>query len=209
MKNKFYERYKPDDKMYILLIVMAVSLIVVCTGGLDFGNLLTGVIASIVVAWILEMSECSRKNKELMRKKELVFSEYKNEIKTLQEIVMKQSDELLSTKNACFEQCLEIIRNPDNYEQDNSKVSREQVYKRILWNVKRIKQAVRLLGEQYFLLIELDVIDENISMQHFEQQDASCDFIIMILELARDKDDYLQVNKSLSKLVEDYNDCFQ
>ena len=72
----FYEKYKPDEWLYISIIVIfsIIRFIPVSSGSANFddavNDLAVGCVASTVVASLIEIANCSNKNKEQKKRKE-------------------------------------------------------------------------------------------------------------------------------------------
>lgn len=85
-KNKkeinFYEKYKPNAWLYISIIFIFVFIrfIPLSSGSVNFddavNDLAVGCVASTLVAWLIEIANCSNKNKERTEKERMVFAEY-------------------------------------------------------------------------------------------------------------------------------------
>ena len=187
----FYEKYKPDEWLYIFIIVIfsAIRFIPVSSVSASFddavNDLSVGCVASTVVAWLIEIANCSSKNKERKEKERMVFAEYKSSVIDLCYFVSRRTINLAHNANArSFKQWLFILSDLTAYGiENNAYESRKRNYQHIVARAKKIKGTLIMLQNQYALLIQADIIDTDDFRQHMDLQIALCDDICDNLEL--------------------------
>ena len=125
MKNNnitYREKYKPYNISYILIIVIfaIIRFVPFTSGSADFddavNDLAVGATASAIVAWLIDVASCGKKNRELREKERMVFAEYCGAINDLGYFVArcckkfsKETDELT------LAEYLDKLREEDNY----------------------------------------------------------------------------------------------
>lgn len=143
--------------------------------------------ASAVVAWLIDIASCSKKNRELMEKAQMVFAEYCSAVNDLGYFVAKRckkfsqpTDELKLSEWLCK------LADSANYPPDISPAATmDCAYFHISSYVRNIKATLLSLRQQYCMLVESDIIDTNDFRQHTTLQLQICDDICDALELIK------------------------
>lgn len=207
--SKFYEKYKPCDWFYVLIIVVcaAIRFVPLSSGSADLDDALNdfaiGAGASTWATWLLATHDCSQKNKQLAKKKELIFSDYKNYSKELCYFVARRSSNLAQNADErSFSQWLYILSNTQNYKCPAPQEMRKRSYLHLTTMVKAIKVSLTALQQQYAVLVESDIIDTNSFHEHASAQIFLCDDICDCLEI-NDYSDFAisEANDLLKTLV--------
>ncbi len=191
-KNTSYrKKYKPDNWMYIVIIVLftVIRCIPISCGSpnLDdaFNDLAVGAIASTVVAWLIDIANCNKKNLELQEKECMVFAEYCSDVNDLRYFIASRCRSFSqSTDLFTFDRWLMMMTDISNYDSKSSPVVIiERSYFHVLSYVRKIRSTLISLRQQYCMLIESDIIDTDDFRQHVSLQLRICDEICDTLEL--------------------------
>lgn len=195
-KANYIEKYKSDDFMYILILVVLalVRFIPFSLGSADLddaiNDLAVGGSASALVAWLIDAASCSKKNKELKEKQRMVFAEYCGAVNDLFYFIAnrcktfsQESDEIAP------ELWLEKLSDKNNYSENISPaITMNRAYFHIGRYVSYVKSTLISLQQQHCMLVESDIVDTDDFRQHLSLQMRICDDICDALEL--NKNDY-------------------
>lgn len=211
-RNIFWYRkkYKPNDGLYmIIILVFAIIRCVPISCGsasLDdaFNDLAVGAIASTIVAWLIDIADCKKKNQDLEEKERMVFSDYCYAINSLGFYVAKRCKQFShATDEFTLEQWLQILMDEENHPAEiPSSVRIGRTYFLMMSYVRNIKTALELLLQQYCILVESDIVDTNDFRQHVSMQLRLCNNICDGFELMQyDPDAVISgINNDLVKL---------
>ena len=205
----FYEKYKPDEWLYISIIVIfsIIRFIPVSSGSANFddavNDLAVGCVASTVVAWLIEIANCSNKNKERKEKERMVFAEYISSVIDLCYFVSRRTIMIAHNANRrSFKQWIFILADLQSYGIKDVSESRKRNYQYISARVKKIKDTLVALQYQYTLLVQSDIVDTDDFRQHLNLQISICDDICDNLEFNDFSDEGISIaNDLLDNLV--------
>ena len=207
---KMEEKYKPDKRTYRIIISVLLTFIVLFQiapidneiGYLD--DILVGALASVFAASLLDLAECNRKNQEYAAKKKLVFTAYQSSMNELRMFPARRCLNYCDTnQKRTLKEWLFILASDSTYEGKGSVWMREHHYKRLVGQINAVKNTVEALLQQYFLLIENDIFDDDKWRQHLNLQKAICEDICDGLELAQYSSDSIYIANDL--VVELFN----
>lgn len=209
IKNKkvHTEKYKPKTYVYLFIVILftIIRFIPVSTGYLDLddaiNDLAIGIIASTVTAWIIEVEECRKTNKDHKEKERMVFSEYCGSINYLGYFVSKRCKKFSNeTDELPLDEWLEKLRDESNYLPNTTPAATmERAYFHLASYIQNIKSTLLTLNNQYGILVEFDIIDTDDFRQHLELQLSLCDEICDMLDLF--KQNPSSVSKSANELI--------
>lgn len=205
----FYEKYKPDEWLYISIIVLfsIIRFIPVSSGNANFddavNDLAVGCVASTVVAWLIEIANCSNKNKERKEKERMVFAEYISSVIDLCYFVSRRTIMIAPNANErSFKQWIFILSDSHSYKIENAVEGRKRNYQHICAQVRKIKNNLVVLQYQYTLLVQAEIIDTDDFRQHLNLQMSICDDICDNLEFNDFSDEGISMaNDLLDNLV--------
>lgn len=211
-----YEKYKPINKIYISVMVICavVRFIPVSSGSvmLDdvFNDFAVGACASTWAAWLLDMAQCSIRNKDREEKEQMVYSEYINSIHRLTDYISIATTRLnVDNGSRSLKEWLFVIYDLENYKYDCPQKERSIIYEKMSIPVRNIKQAILRLQDNYSLLVFSDIIDTNDMQQHLEFQINNCNSLEMLLNKKEFSDDDIRtINDNIDNLVSSFGVFF-
>lgn len=214
-KNAKYKRkYKPNNLIYIIIlfvfvIIRFVSMLIdlkEISNALN--DLAIGGIASDIVAWLIDVSNCNKKNKELEEKERLIFSDYIRAINDLARFIATRCKDFTSEFDEYnLKIWLDKMSNEDNYANvEYPRIKLIRIYFHIKIFTQNVKCTLTALQRQYCILIESDVVDTDDFLQHISIQLRICDEICDNIELYND--DNCKMSKIVNtKIIELYNNA--
>ena len=211
-KENYREKYKPDNWIYIVITIISATIRCVpisCgSANLDdaFNDLAVGAMASTVVAWLIDVATCSRKNRELIEKERMVFAEYCSAVNDIGFFTANRCQKFSQpTDEFALDVWLSKLRDSANYPPNISPaVTMERSYFHISAYVRNVKSTLVSLRQQYCMLVEADIIDTDDFRQHAALQIHICDEVCDAIELIKhDRNAVTEdFNKKLLQLVE-------
>lgn len=190
-KTKYREKYRPDDWVYILIIIILaiVRFVPISLGSSELNDamndLAVGGCASALVAWLIDTATCSKKNKELHEKQRMIFAEYCSAVNDLVSFVVRRCEKFSDdTDELDVESWLLKLSDKTNYPEGISPtITMSRAYFHIGTYTRNIKSTLTLLRQQYCLLVESDIADTDDLRTHIALQVRICDDICDALEL--------------------------
>ena len=192
-KSKYREKYKPDNFVYVLIIIILaiVRFVPLSLGSSEFddaiNDLAVGGCASALVAWLIDVANCSKKNKELHEKKRMIFAEYRGAINDLVSFIVRRCEKFSNdTDELNVESWLSKLSDKTNYPEGISPaITMSRAYFHIGVYVRNIKSTLNLLRQQYCMLVESNIVDTDDLHRHIALQMRICDDICDALELSQ------------------------
>lgn len=190
-KTKYTEKYKPDNFVYIVIIVILalVRFIPISLGSVDLddaiNDLAVGGSASALVAWLIDAASCNQKNKDLKTKQKLIFAEYCGAVNDLAYFIVGRCKRFSNEADEFdLEAWLAKLSDKTNY---TEKMSPAITMNRAYFHLKSYTESVKLtllsLRQQYCMLVDSDIIDTDDFRKHISLQIRICNDIIDAIEL--------------------------
>ena len=190
-KNKYREKYRSQDWLYIVIMVVfaLIRFAPISLGSLELNDaindLAIGGSASALVAWFVDAANCSQKNIELRKKEKMIFSEYCGAINDLCYFVARRCKNFSRASDEFdIASWLGKLSDKNNYTEKSSPViTMSRAYFHIGTYTRNVKSTLVLLRQQYCMLVESDIVDTDDLRQHISLQMRICDDICDALEL--------------------------
>lgn len=212
--NNSKKYYKPNTKLYmtmaIIALVIRISPFFIGFNILNniFNELSIGVIGSALFAWLVDWSDCSKRNKEKDEKERMIFSEYNSSILELKFFLAKRCMFLTKTPmvERTFAQWLFMYTDISSYAGiDDPEQRLQEQYETLSKRVKYVYDAICALKQHYFVLVSEDFVDTGDLKQHLDYQSNLC---LDIFDYITDGD-YSNANDIIKQMVENHDSYFE
>lgn len=170
--------------LYILLLVLALAIVLIsllipidCQWFTIVAGVGCGALASVVVAWLINVADCKRHKAELEKKKSLIFSGYKSGVEQLRfRIAHIAHLKCKDNEKHTLREWLEKLSDIETYKlYEYPEKMRASTYQMIVNKLDTILPILTLLQQQYPLLIEADIIDDSKFPEHIDIQIGACE----------------------------------
>ena len=199
-QNTTMEIYKPNHVLYRWLLAGA-AFISIMSAFIPQDNPLfsiligigSGGIASVIVAWLIDISTCKQNNEKIASTRKIVFSQLTSSIESGIQLFIMQCFRLEATSDFyCKKAWLEWLSDACNAVKNNSEELRHYCVQCVIL-ADNIKEQTRIINEQTVSLLDCGIIGEE------EKQDLSA--ILNICDLFHPEMKSLRIS---SKLAERY-----
>ena len=209
-KSNYPEKYKPDAFKYIVMIIIFafIRFVPISSGSavMDdaFNDLAVGATASVLVTWMLDATDCLKKNKERAEKERMVFGPHTSQLFNLGYYVSRKAIRLGAGKEArSFADWLSIIVDQSVYVEE-AECSQTEIYQEIRNRVLKIRETAENLMQQYTILVETDVVDTDDFSMYAGMQMNLCDSVCDRIQCG----DFEEANAFLGMLLGTYATFF-
>lgn len=193
--SKFFEKYKPDDWLYvvIMLVFAVIRFVSISCGYSDvdeaLNDLAVGAIASTIVAWLIDIADCRKKNADFARKERMVFAEYCSAVNEMGNFIARRCKNFSQPTDVLnIGEWLDKLSDTSNYSLGISPAATmDRAYFHIASYVRNVKFSLLSLRQQYCMLVESDIIETDDFRQHITEQVRICDEICDALALVNYK----------------------
>ena len=205
--------YKPNTKLYMTMAITALVIrISPFSIGLDilnniFNELSIGVIGSALFAWLVDWSDCNKRNAEKEEKERMIFSEYNSSILDLKFFLARRCMFLTKApmEKRTFAQWLFMYTDISSYAGMDDPAQRlKEQYQTLSKRVKYVYDAIGVLKQQYFVLVSEDFVDTDDFKRHIDYQSNLCLDIFDYIT----NGDYFNANDIIKQMVENHDSYF-
>lgn len=209
---------KPNIVLYLLLLVAAIIVILLslaipteCPWFTIVTGIGCGMLASVIVAWLIDIVNCKKQADDVKRKQDLIFNEYKSSIERLR-LRIAHTAKLRAKDDGEHTLCewLKILLDINLYSNnENPESSRASTYQMIVNQLDMLLPSLESLKKQYPLLVEADVVNDSKFYACIDVQISACEEAKKFCESPKARIDCEYINDAVCLLVEEYIKYFK
>jgi len=217
-RNKTAMVIKPNIKLYLAIIVGAIVVVLLslaipteCPLFAIATGIGCGMLASVIVAWLIDRANCKKQAEDVKRKQELIFNEYKSSVERLRLRIahtakLRANDDGKHTLREWLEILLDINLYSNN---ENPESSRASTYQMIVNQLDMLQPSLESLIKQYPLLVEADIVNDSKFYDCIDVQISACEEAKNFCESPKARIDCEYINDAVCLLVEEYIKYFK